>query len=99
MKKRFRYISSVLAVLVIGNSCFGQEMGIKRDSALTVSFGNKKLLTYQFKTVYPPKGIDTNYKRSGFIHPLYALKLSPHEQLVAAFGFLTLKPPSCKAST
>src|ERR1044071_5842252 len=23
----------------------------------------------------------------------YALKLSPHEQLVAAFGFCTLKPP------
>jgi hypothetical protein len=24
----------------------------------------------------------------------YALKLSPQEQLVAAFGFFTLKPPS-----
>lgn len=28
----------------------------------------------------------------------YALKLSPHEQLVAAFGFFTLKPPSVRAS-
>src|SRR2546426_10747067 len=26
--------------------------------------------------------------------PSYALKLSPHEQLVAAFGFFPLKPPS-----
>jgi hypothetical protein len=30
---------------------------------------------------------------------LQALKLSPQEQLVAALGFFTLKPPSCKAST
>jgi hypothetical protein len=29
----------------------------------------------------------------------YALKLSPQEQELAALGFLTLKPPSCKAST
>jgi hypothetical protein len=29
----------------------------------------------------------------------YALKLSPQEQLVAALGFFTLKPPSCNAST
>src|SRR3954453_16915856 len=27
-----------------------------------------------------------------------ALKLSPQEQVVAAFGFFTLKPPSCRAS-
>ena len=27
-----------------------------------------------------------------------ALKLSPQEQLVAAFGLLTLKPPSCRVS-
>ncbi len=78
MKKKLRYISAVLAVLVIGNSCLGQQMSIKRDTALTVSFGNNKLLTYQFKTVYPPKGIDTNFKRSGFIHPLYA----PHGQVL-----------------
>ena len=31
--------------------------------------------------------------------PGYALKLSPQEQLPAAFGFFTLKPPSCRAST
>jgi len=29
----------------------------------------------------------------------YALKLSPHEHDAAAFGFLTLNPPSCSAST
>ncbi|SDC72434.1 DUF6807 domain-containing protein [Niabella drilacis] len=39
--------------------------------ALTVQYGNKHLLQYHSETVYPPKGIDTAYKRSGFIHPLW----------------------------
>jgi hypothetical protein len=72
---------SLLTVLMTGCLGSGQQgktkttaMGInlKIDSALTISHDNRPLLTYQFNTVYPPKGIDTNYKRSGFIHPLYA---------------------------
>ncbi len=47
-----------------------------KDGALTIQSANKSLLRYYFKTVYPPAGIDTNYKRSGFIHPLWA----PHGQ-------------------
>jgi hypothetical protein len=43
---------------------------------LTIISGNKNLLRYYHKIVYPPAGIDTNYKRSGFIHPLWA----PHGQ-------------------
>lgn len=46
---------------------------INIDSVLTISSGDHKLLVYQFNTVYPSKGVDTNYKRSGFIHPLYTL--------------------------
>lgn len=46
------------------------------DSALTIEADGKNLLRYYFKTVYPPAGIDTNYKRSGFIHPLW----TPHGQ-------------------
>ncbi len=38
--------------------------------ALTIGDNGKSLLQYHFETVYPPKGIDTAYKRSGFIHPL-----------------------------
>ncbi len=48
----------------------------KRDGALVIHQGSKDLLSYYFKTVYPPEGIDTSYKRSGFIHPLW----SPHGQ-------------------
>ena len=42
------------------------------DGALTIHKGDKNLLSYVFKTVYPPKGIDTAYRRSGFIHPLWS---------------------------
>lgn len=47
-----------------------------RDGALLVQSGEQKLLQYIFKTVYPPAGVDTAYRRSGFIHPLW----SPHGQ-------------------
>lgn len=49
---------------------------IRENGELTISNGNKNLLRYNYKTVYPPKGIDTAFKRSGFIHPLW----SPHGQ-------------------
>ena len=49
---------------------------IDKDGALLVQAGNKKLLQYNYRTVYPPTGIDTAFKRSGFIHPLW----SPHGQ-------------------
>jgi Methane oxygenase PmoA len=68
-----------IPVLITGSFTFGQKTTkvektqLKVDSVLTVSYGEKKLLTYQFNTVYPPAGIDTAYKRSGFIHPLYTL--------------------------
>lgn len=54
------------------------------DSVLRILSGNKKLLTYQFRMVYPPAGQDSNYKRSGFIHPLYTL----HGQMLTS-----IQPP------
>lgn len=47
-----------------------------RDGALVIHKGENNFLQYYFKTVYPPAGVDTVYKRSGFIHPLW----SPHGQ-------------------
>src|SRR4030043_256395 len=48
------------------------------DGALVIHAGARNLLQYYFKTVYPPKSVDTAYKRSGFIHPLW----SPHGQVL-----------------
>jgi hypothetical protein len=42
------------------------------DGTLTLHFGDQNLLRYYHKTLYPPEGVDTAYKRSGFIHPLWA---------------------------
>ena len=44
------------------------------DGALIIHKGDQNLLQYYFKTVYPPHGVDTAYKRSGFIHPLWSPK-------------------------
>ena len=43
-----------------------------QDGALTIRTGSKNLLRYNYKTVYPPLGVDTAFKRSGFIHPLWS---------------------------
>ena len=91
MTKKFKLL--LIFFLVCGSFCFAQQVKTKQakhvvkltiDSVLTISSGKQKLLTYQFKTVYPPKGIDTAYKRSGFIHPLY----TPHGQILTA-----IQPP------
>jgi hypothetical protein len=55
---------------------FAQVTATTDSGALTIRSGKQSLLRYYFKTVYPPVGIDTNYKRSGFIHPLW----TPHGQ-------------------
>ena len=46
------------------------------NGVLTIHKGDNKFLQYYFKTVYPPEGVDSAYKRSAFIHPLW----SPHGQ-------------------
>jgi hypothetical protein len=52
-----------------------EDVNIKNeDGALTFQSGDKNLLRYYYRTFYPPAGIDTNYKRSGFIHPLWTPK-------------------------
>jgi hypothetical protein len=53
---------------------FNQVVAKEEDGALTIRAGDKNLLRYYFRTVYPPAGIDTNYRRSGFIHPLWTPK-------------------------
>ena len=87
MKSNLKKILLLLLAISIGNLSIAQVqnaktafkgLGIRIDSELTILSGNKKLLTYQFNTIYPPKDIDSNYKRSGFIHPLYA----PHGQVL-----------------
>jgi hypothetical protein len=45
---------------------------------LIIHKGDQNLLEYYFKTMYPPAGVDSSFRRSGFIHPLWA----PHGQVL-----------------
>jgi hypothetical protein len=51
---------------------------VKDNGTLTLRAGDEELLRYQFGTVMPPQGVDPIFKRSGFIHPLWA----PHGQVL-----------------
>jgi len=59
-------------------SSFTPIEATKNDGELTIHDGAKNLLRYNYKTVYPPAGIDTAFKRSAFIHPLW----TPHGQVL-----------------
>lgn len=49
-----------------------------KDGQIIIRTNDRKFLGYQYETLYPPIGIDSVYKRSGFIHPLW----SPHGQIL-----------------
>ncbi len=44
----------------------------EENGAMIVENKDKPLLQYNYKTAYPPPGVDTVFKRSGFIHPLWS---------------------------
>lgn len=46
----------------------------KSDGNLTLYAQKSSILSYRFETMYPPKGVDPLFKRSGFIHPLWSPK-------------------------
>lgn len=45
---------------------------VDEDGTLRITEMGKNVLQYNYKTVYPPHGVDTIFKRSGFIHPLWS---------------------------
>lgn len=42
------------------------------DNNIVVTAGDKNVLQYNYATNYPPSGVDSSFKRSGFIHPLWS---------------------------
>lgn len=44
----------------------------REDKSIILASGNHHLLQYNFAVHYPPQGVDTAFKRSGFIHPLWS---------------------------
>ncbi|WP_436416400.1 PmoA family protein [Petrimonas sp.] len=44
----------------------------KSDGSLTLYSGEKAVLSYRYRTMYPPVGVNPLFERSGFIHPLWS---------------------------
>ena len=51
------------------------------DGTLTILKNQHPLLSYVYKTLYPPPGVDTAYKKSGFIHRAKAPNVSQSSYL------------------
>lgn len=51
---------------------------INQNGIWQFSFNGKKVLNYNSQVVQPPKGVDSSFKRSGFINPIYA----PNQELL-----------------
>jgi hypothetical protein len=47
-------------------------MAEKKDGMIHLKKDNTPILDYNIQLHYPPKGVDTMYKRNGFIHPMYS---------------------------
>ncbi|RZF62318.1 hypothetical protein EWE74_05825 [Sphingobacterium corticibacterium] len=82
-KSLWIYTASMLMMLVCGRPVHisyakddkrTDSLQLVIDSVLTIFKNDQPLLTYHFNTVYPPRGQDSSYQRSGFIHPVYTLK-------------------------
>jgi hypothetical protein len=54
---------------VFGNATISLK---KNHKDLSLLFNEKPILNYRFATTYPPEGVDSLYKRSGFIHPIFS---------------------------
>ncbi len=46
----------------------------KENGNLHLAVGEKPLLTYRYEMSYPPEGVDSIFKKSGYIHPIITIK-------------------------
>ncbi|NDV70074.1 PmoA family protein [Dysgonomonas sp. 25] len=66
MKTFLSFFFSLLFLAACQPSLHYEDTG----RALEYKSGEKTLFAYNYATVYPPAGVDTVYKRSGFFHPV-----------------------------
>ena len=52
-----------------------QELSVvKKDGSLILGKGDTSLVGYRYEMHYPPKGVDSIFKKSGYIHPIITPK-------------------------
>ncbi|QDS91992.1 hypothetical protein FF011L_07280 [Roseimaritima multifibrata] len=65
-------------VVVHNESAFGKEplqaKLVQSPTAISVSLGSQEVMRYHIGTVPSPEGMDPDYARSGYIHPLKTLQ-------------------------
>lgn len=57
-----------------GDSGLNKLSSIKKDGDLLISNNNRPVLNYRYGMTFPPKGVDSYFKKSGYIHPLLTPK-------------------------
>lgn len=55
----------------LSKDVFPQLQIENNEGAFTISSAGSNLLQYNYETVYPPAGVDSVFKRSAFIHPVW----------------------------
>ena len=64
----------LLALLGLLISCNMPKYTSKKENGnIVFSINNRPIVSYRYNLTYPPKGVDTAYKRSGYIHPIKTL--------------------------
>ncbi|MDA0347751.1 MAG: PmoA family protein [Verrucomicrobia bacterium] len=67
-----RSVIALTPVILVSIPLSAQVRTEKTAEAVHVFVSDSPVLTYNTETVQPPAGMDKNYARSGFIHPLYS---------------------------
>ncbi|MGJ8738843.1 DUF6807 family protein, partial [Zobellia laminariae] len=60
-----------------GSPSLKSDAGIseqKQEGSLQLNFKNKSAVSYRYEMTYPPEGVDSIFKKSGYIHPIITPK-------------------------
>lgn len=57
-------------MLTACNAGFERVSSQTKDGQLIISIEDQPVLSYQFEPLPPPEGVNPNYERSGFLHPV-----------------------------
>ena len=71
-----KLISLIVLLCILGCQKEKSEYYVstkKENGKLVFSIDKNLVLSYQYDILYPPEGVDSTFKRSGFIHPLKTL--------------------------
>ncbi len=60
----------------IGQNNMGQPLlsASKKNGDLQLSLAGKPLISYRYEMTYPPVGVDSVFRKSGYVHPVLTLK-------------------------